>query len=240
MDSSCQSEVQSEVAAIVDMLCTTMAALFPSNWASSFASESVAILAKREMLATIIKWPLIPSVAGVRRVIEEVKDKGGDFPPSIATLVSKLKPRKADFGLPDDDVAWRETRINVGGPVESAHWSHPAVRAAAQRVNEWDIMASVSPYAERRTKESFLIEYQAECDAIMYGTDRNVKRLPVHSIGKRREVAARMRDNDSATRARQEVAQLEKETGIKADGARGYMLMINQLLKGSRNGKRAS
>lgn len=239
-DSSYRQMATDAAADIVDMLCTTMAALFPSSWSSNFANESMAILAKREMLATLVNWPAIPNLAGVRRVIDEVKAKGGSFPPSIAELLAMLKPRKADVGLPIDDDAWKEAERNAGMTVDSVTWSHEAVRAASREVGHWEIVSATTPYARKRVRDEFIAAYQVECDAVMYGSERRHKRLPCHSIAERREVASKMRDNASDTLAKKDIEKLEAQTGIKARSAQAHIMIMQKMLGMSHGIKRTS
>lgn len=116
------------------------------------------------------KWSSLPTVETLDMAIERIKNEGGQWPPSIASLCHLLKPSMADFGLPEFEDAFHEASMWAQRPDQHA-WSHPAVLEAGRATGFWDIAHASREQEIRRVRTRFGAEYEAICNRIIAGED---------------------------------------------------------------------
>lgn len=159
-----------EAVQLTSEMMTRMAGLFPRTWARAFPDDRVLALAKREVAQELNGWPILPTRAVIERAVGEIKRAGERWPPSVPELLSYLRPRPSDFGLPDLDAAWREACSQSAYP-ERARWSHPAVRVAGRMTGWFELSTASSASVLRRVEQRFQRHYEAVCNRILAGGD---------------------------------------------------------------------
>ncbi|MGM0858635.1 MAG: replication protein P [Pseudomonadota bacterium] len=173
------SQRKTQLQELVNRVFTRLEAIYPRTWRTAFSTEQMLTLAKREVATSMAKWATLPTTQAVDMAVERIKAEGGEWPPSVASLVKSLKPRPEDFGMPSVEVAFSEAMQNSQNPA-AHHWTHAAVREAG-RATGWFDMAQASSEAKiRALRAVFVKQYDAVTNRVMGGGPVEARALVGH------------------------------------------------------------
>ncbi|WP_374046146.1 replication protein P [Pseudomonas protegens] len=115
---------------VVNALFKELQAIFPA-WKQAWPDDDALKAAKRSWIKAFIAAG-INSLEQIRYGLQNCRQVGGDFAPSVGKFIKWCLPTPEMLGIPSHDKAFREA-------LENSHpsrfgeraWSHPAVRHAA-------------------------------------------------------------------------------------------------------------
>ncbi len=177
--STASSMKKSQLEALVNRIFTRLEAIFPRTWRTAFSTENMLTLAKREVATSMAKWSVLPTNQAADMAVERIKAQGGEWPPSVASLVKSLQPRPEDFGMPESDVAFIEAIQHAQQPGQH-EWSHPAVRVAGAAAGWFDLANATGERAINVIRSRFSKEYLAIVNRVMAGGEVEPRTLIAH------------------------------------------------------------
>ncbi|MHB0775404.1 replication protein P [Halomonas sp. WWR20] len=202
---------------LVNRAFTRLEAIYPRTWRTSFTTDDMVKLAKREVASSMAKWKTLPTPAVLDAAIERIKAEGSDWPPSIARLVKAMKPKPEDFGMPELQQAFFEARAHAQQP-EAHQWSHEGVRQAGAMTGWWDLANATSNTKADRLLSIFRASYESICNRVMAGEPVEPRAL-IGSDGQlsASEIAERNGREQAAAQAEEQFgSRMSAEQGLAA------------------------
>lgn len=116
----------------------------------------------------MMQWPMLPTPQSLDAALERIKAEGNEWPPSVARLITTLRPQPEDFGMPNVEVAFDEAIQHARSP-SNHRWSHAAVREAGKATGWFDLASASSESRIRKLKGGFVKQYRAVVNRVMSG-----------------------------------------------------------------------
>lgn len=117
-------------AEVVNALFKELKAIFPA-WRQAWPDDETLDAAKRSWIKAFIAEG-INQIEQIRYGIQNCRNLGGDFAPSVGKFIKWCQPTPEMLGIPSHDRAFREALDNSHpSRFGERTWSHPAVRHAA-------------------------------------------------------------------------------------------------------------
>ncbi|MBK5416370.1 replication protein P [Pseudomonas sp. TH31] len=115
---------------VVNALFKELQAIFPA-WKQAWPDDDALRAAKRSWTKAFIVAE-INTLEQIRYGLQNCRQSGTDFAPSVGKFIKWCLPTPAMMGIPSHDQAFREALLNLHPARRtSREWSHPAVRHAA-------------------------------------------------------------------------------------------------------------
>ncbi|WP_404463057.1 hypothetical protein LG331_09775 [Vreelandella aquamarina] len=219
------SQRKTQLQELVNRVFTRLEAIYPRTWRTAFSTDQMLTLAKREVATSMAKWSTLPTTQAVDMAVERIKAEGGEWPPSVASLVKFLKPRPEDFGMPSPDLAFKEAIQHSQNPAAHA-WSHLAVREAGKSTGWFDLAQASSESRIRTLRGLFLKHYDAIVNRVMAGGDVQERALVGHDG---QLTPAQIAERNGREQA---AAQAEKQFGRRMSGEQGIAALKGVLRGG--------
>lgn len=105
----------------------------------------------------------------INRGLSKVRHNPSPFPPSVGQFIEWCKLTPEDAGLPTPQAAYAEACKNANPAQTEKHWSHPAVRYAAQKTGSFFLRAE----PKAKTEDVFARAYSEACEIHINGGNLN-------------------------------------------------------------------
>lgn len=133
---------------VVNALFQELQAIFPA-WKQAWPDDDALRAAKRSWIKAFIVAE-INSLEQIRYGLQNCRQHGNDFAPSVGKFIKWCLPTPAMMGIPSHDKAFREALLNLHPARRtSREWSHPAVRHAALQCEMHNLADLVSEKASK-------------------------------------------------------------------------------------------
>lgn len=133
---------------VVNALFKELQAIFPA-WRQAWPDDDALRAAKRSWIKAFIVAG-INTLEQIRYGLQNCRQYGGDFAPSVGKFVKWCQPTPEMLGVPSHDKAFREALVNLDPSRASSRvWSHPAVRHAALQCEMHNLNSLVSEKASK-------------------------------------------------------------------------------------------
>ncbi|RXT72270.1 Replication protein P [Pseudomonas syringae] len=115
---------------VVNALFRELQAIFPA-WKQAWPDDAALQAAKRSWIKAFIVAG-INSLEQIRYGLQNCRQNGNDFAPSVGKFIKWCQPTPEMLGIPSHDKAFREALLNLHPSRRtSRQWTHEAVRHAA-------------------------------------------------------------------------------------------------------------
>ncbi|RMS14485.1 hypothetical protein ALP72_02110 [Pseudomonas coronafaciens pv. coronafaciens] len=115
---------------VVNALFRELQAIFPA-WKQAWPDDAALQAAKRSWIKAFIVAG-INSLEQIRYGLQNCRQNGNDFAPSVGKFIKWCQPTPEMLGIPSHDKAFREALLNLHpSRSTSRQWTHEAVRHAA-------------------------------------------------------------------------------------------------------------
>lgn len=148
--------------AVVNKLFNELQAIFPA-WRQAWPDDKALAAAKRSWIKGFAAAG-ITSLEQIRFGLEQCRQSGADFAPSVGKFIAWCQPTPEMLGLPNADRAYREACANAH-PAAARDWSHPAVHHAACETGFYELAS----LPEERSRKLFERNYAATVRMVMAG-----------------------------------------------------------------------
>ncbi|WP_339885632.1 replication protein P [Vreelandella maris] len=219
------SSRKTQLQELVNRVFTRLEAIYPRTWRTAFSTDQMLTLAKREVATSMAKWSTLPTTQSVDMAVERIKAEGGEWPPSVASLVRFLKPRPEDFGMPSAEIAFNEAIQHSQNPAGHS-WSHAAVREAGRATGWFDLAQASSDARIRILRSTFRKQYDAVVNRVMAGGEVEERALVGHDG---QLTAAQIAERNGREQA---AAQAEEHFGRRMSGEQG-IAALKGVLRGA-------
>lgn len=133
---------------VVNALFKELQAIFPA-WKQAWPDDEALRAAKRSWTKAFIIAE-INTLEQIRYGLQNCRQSGTDFAPSVGKFIKWCLPTPAMMGIPSHDKAFREALLNLHPARRtSREWSHPAVRHAALQCEMHNLADLVSEKASK-------------------------------------------------------------------------------------------
>ena len=133
---------------VVNALFKELQAIFPA-WKQAWPDDDALRAAKRSWTKAFIVAE-INTLEQIRYGLQNCRQSGTDFAPSVGKFIKWCLPTPAMMGIPSHDKAFREALLNLHPARRtSREWSHPAVRHAALQCEMHNLADLVSEKASK-------------------------------------------------------------------------------------------
>ncbi|WP_223466216.1 replication protein P [Pseudomonas sp. GL-RE-26] len=133
---------------VVNALFKELQAIFPA-WKQAWPDDDALRAAKRSWIKAFIVAE-INTLEQIRYGLQNCRQSGTDFAPSVGKFIKWCLPTPAMMGIPSHDKAFREALLNLHPARRtSREWSHPAVRHAALQCEMHNLADLVSEKASK-------------------------------------------------------------------------------------------
>ncbi|WP_159390110.1 replication protein P [Pseudomonas sp. S34] len=133
---------------VVNALFKELQAIFPA-WKQAWPDDQALRAAKRSWVKAFVAAE-INTLEQIRYGLQNCRQHGGDFAPSVGKFVKWCQPTPEMLGIPSHDKALREALVNLDpSRALSREWSHPAVRHAALQCEMHNLNSLVSEKASK-------------------------------------------------------------------------------------------
>lgn len=133
---------------VVNALFKELQAIFPA-WKQAWPDDDALRAAKRSWIKAFIVAE-INTLEQIRYGLQNCRQNGTDFAPSVGKFIKWCLPTPAMMGIPSHDKAFREALLNLHPARRtSREWSHPAVRHAALQCEMHNLADLVSEKASK-------------------------------------------------------------------------------------------
>lgn len=133
---------------VVNALFKELQAIFPA-WKQAWPDDDALRAAKRSWIKAFIVAG-INTLEQIRFGLQNCRQNGGDFAPSVGKFVKWCQPTPEMLGIPSHEKAFREVLVNLEpSRATSRAWSHPAVRHAALQCEIHNLNSLVSEKASK-------------------------------------------------------------------------------------------
>lgn len=154
--------VDPSTAGVVNALFTELQSIFPA-WRQAWPDDKALSAAKKTWTKGFMAAG-INTIEQIRFGIEQCRQSGGDFAPSVGRFIRWCEPTPEMMGLPDAAKAYREACANAH-PAASRNWSHPAVHHAACETGFYEL----ANMPEERSRKLFDRNYAITVRMVMTG-----------------------------------------------------------------------
>lgn len=149
-------------ASVVNSLFAELQCIFPA-WKQAWPDEDSLKAAKRSWIKGFMAAG-INSLEQIRFGIQQCRQSGGEFAPSVGRFIKWCEPTPEMLGLPDAAKAYREACANAH-PAADRKWTHPAVHHAACETGFYEL-ASLT---EERSRALFDRNYAITVRMVLTG-----------------------------------------------------------------------
>ncbi|MNQ88687.1 Replication protein P [compost metagenome] len=133
---------------VVNALFKELQAIFPA-WKQAWPDDEALRAAKRSWVKAFVAAE-INTLEQIRYGLQNCRQHGSDFAPSVGKFVKWCQPTPEMLGIPSHDKAFREALVNLDpSRAFSREWSHPAVRHAALQCEMHNLNSLVSEKASK-------------------------------------------------------------------------------------------
>jgi Replication protein P. len=133
---------------VVNALFKELQAIFPA-WKQAWPDDDALRAAKRSWTKAFIIAE-INTLEQIRYGLQNCRQSGTDFAPSVGKFIKWCLPTPAMMGIPSHDKAFREALLNLHPSRRtSREWSHPAVRHAALQCEMHNLADLISEKASK-------------------------------------------------------------------------------------------
>lgn len=140
----------------VNDLFKSLQVAYPA-WKQAFPTERELALAKKSWIRAFAENG-ITSKEQVALGMTRARRDQRDFFPGVGKFIGWCQPTPEDFGLPDEDRAWREA-CQHSHHAQLHRWSHPGVFEAGCRTTWFDIRSSDTQKGIETTRRRFADHY---------------------------------------------------------------------------------
>ena len=149
-------------ASVVNSLFAELQCIFPA-WKQAWPDEDSLKAAKRSWIKGFMAAG-INSLEQIRFGIQQCRQSGGEFAPSVGRFIKWCEPTPEMLGLPDAAKAYREACANAH-PAADRKWSHPAVHHAACETGFYEL----ANLTEERSRALFDRNYAITVRIVLTG-----------------------------------------------------------------------
>jgi hypothetical protein len=130
--------VDPATAGVVNKLFAELQCIFPA-WKQAWPDEAALAAAKKSWIKAFMAAG-ISSLDQIRFGIQQCRQHGGDFAPSVGKFIAWCQPTAEMLGLPEPEKAYREATRNAHPSMAGiAKWSHAAVYHAAHETGFYNL-----------------------------------------------------------------------------------------------------
>jgi len=155
-------QIDDATAEVVNRLFAELQCIFPA-WRQAWPSDKSLASAKRSWIKGFAAAG-INTLEQIRFGLEQCRQSGSDFAPSVGRFIQWCKPTPEMLGLPSGDAAYREA-CRKAHPAFSGNWSHQAVYHAACQTGFYELAS----LPEERSRKLFDRNYAATVEMVMAG-----------------------------------------------------------------------
>jgi hypothetical protein len=149
-------------ASVVNSLFAELQCIFPA-WKQAWPDEDSLKAAKRSWIKGFMAAG-INSLEQIRFGIQQCRQSGGEFAPSVGRFIKWCEPTPEMLGLPDAAKAYREACANAH-PAADRKWTHPAVHHAACETGFYEL----ANLTEERSRALFDRNYAITVRMVLTG-----------------------------------------------------------------------
>lgn len=155
-------QIDAGTARVVNALFRELQAIFPA-WKQAWPDEKAMAAAKKSWIKGFMSAS-INQFEQIRFGLEQCRQSGSDFAPSVGRFIQWCKPTPEMLGLPSSDAAYREA-CRKAHPAFSGAWSHQAVYHAACQTGFYELAS----LPEERSRKLFDRNYAVTVEMVMAG-----------------------------------------------------------------------